>query len=89
MMQPDGHATEWGTHTGVGPASGAKRWYQQLQHWWTARKAMRRDAGLPSLDAYWDARREAVKPLRAEAAIDIAGTQCALSMATQPYSLIQ
>lgn len=89
MMQGHGHTTEWVTHKGGSSASGAKRWYQQLQHWWTARKAVHRDAKLPSLDVYWDARREAVKPLRAEAAIDMARDQRALSMATQPYILIQ
>jgi len=44
--------------------------YQQLTEWWATHKAARHDAKLATLRARWDARREAVHPLRADAAID-------------------
>jgi hypothetical protein len=84
-MQSHGHATVWGTHTGTGCAS----WYQQLKEWWAARTSARRQAKLSALKTCWDPEHEAFKPLRAEAAIEMAIAQGALSMATQPYSLIE
>jgi hypothetical protein len=54
---------------------------------WTAHKAAHRQAKLDALHRRWNARREAVRPLRAQAAIEIALTQGALSIATQLYAL--
>jgi len=56
---------------GVGRATDGKGWYQQLTEWWTAYKAARHDATLATLTARWDARREAVHPLHADAAVDM------------------
>jgi hypothetical protein len=88
-MRSHGHATVWGTHIGIGCVSGRASWYQQLKEWWAARTSARQQAKLSALKTCWDAEHEAFKPLRAEAAIEMAIAQGALSMATQPYSLIE
>jgi hypothetical protein len=88
-MQSHGHATVWGTHIGTGCVSGRASWYQQLKEWWAARTSARQQAKLSALKTCWEAEHEAFKPLRAEAAIEMAIAQGALSMATQPYSLIE
>jgi hypothetical protein len=81
-MHANGHTTAWGTHIGVGRAADGKGWYQQLKEWWVAHKAARRDAKLAALTARWDARREAVRPLHAEAAIDMVASTHAFSATT-------
>ena len=81
-MHTNGHTTAWGTHIGVGRASDAKSWYQQLKEWWTAHQAARQEAKLAALRARWDARREAVRPLHADAAIDMVAATHAFSTTT-------
>jgi len=79
-MHVDGQTTVWGTPIGVSRATDTKSWYQQIRDRWTAYKAARHDATLATLNARWDARREAVRPLRAEAAIDmVASTHACLT----------
>jgi len=82
-MSLHGHTTVWGTHIGVGRATDAKGWYQQVKDWWAAHKVMRREARLATLKARWDARREVVRPLHPDAAIDmVASTHaCSTTMA--------
>jgi hypothetical protein len=70
-MPAQGHTAVWGTHIGIGRATDAQGWYAQLTTWWAARKAVRNGAKLASLKARWDARREAVRSTRADAAIDM------------------
>jgi hypothetical protein len=70
-MPAHGHTTVWGTHIGVGRATDAKGWYAQLKTWWTEHKAVRDGARLAALKARWDARCEAVRSTRADAAIDM------------------
>jgi hypothetical protein len=86
-MRSHGHTTAWGTHIGVGRISDRPRWFEQLKEWWAARASARQQARLTALNAYWDAKREAVRPLRAEAAPEMAAAQHALSMATMLYGL--
>jgi hypothetical protein len=88
-MRSHGHATVWGTHIGQGSVSGRASWYQQLKECWAACTSARQQVKLSALKTCWNAEHEAFKPLRAEAAIEMAIAQGALSMATQPYSLIE
>jgi hypothetical protein len=78
-MHANGHTTVWGTHIGVGRAMDRKGWYQQLKEWWVAYQAARHDAKFATLTARWDARREAVHPLQADAAIDLVASTHAFS----------
>ena len=81
-MRAYGHASVWRTHIGVGRATDRKGWSQQLKAWWVAHKAARHDAKLATLKTRWDARREAVRPLRADAGIDMVASTHAFSTTT-------
>ena len=86
-MHANGHTTVWGTHSGVSRATDGKGWYQQLTEWWVAHKEARQEAKLASLSACWDARREAVRPLHADAAIDMVASTHVFSTTTALYDL--
>ena len=81
-MYANGHTIIWGTHIGVGRATDGKGWYQQLRAWWTTHRAARHEAKLTTLRARWDARREAVRPRRADTAIDMVAFKYACSTST-------
>ncbi len=81
-MSAHGHTTVWGTHIGIGRARDAKSRYQQMKAWWTAHQAARHDAKLATLKARWDARREALKPCRADAAVDLVAAEHVYSTTT-------
>jgi hypothetical protein len=78
-MPAHGHTTVWGLHIGVGRVRDAKGWYQQLKEWWADHKAVRREARLTALTARWDAKREALRLQRADAAVDMVGPAHACS----------
>ena len=88
-MQSHGPATVWGTALKDGRARDAKGWRQRLQAWRAARKAARQQAKLVALTNRWDAEHEAVTPLRADAAVEMAIARGTLALAMLPYSLIQ
>jgi hypothetical protein len=81
-MHATGQTTVWGTHIGVSRATDGKGWYQQLKEWWAAHKAARHDATLATLRACWDARREAVRPFHANAAVDMVASTHTFSTTT-------
>jgi hypothetical protein len=88
-MRTHGHTITWGTHLGASRAHDARSWYAQLKEWWTAHKAVRREAKLAALPSRWDAKREALTPFRAEAAADMVGAEHAFSTMTTLYGLAQ
>jgi hypothetical protein len=81
-MRAQGQASVWRTPIGVGRATDGKGWYQQLNAWWADHQATRREANLASLNARWDARREAVRPLHTDAAIDMVASMHAFATTT-------
>jgi hypothetical protein len=86
-MRGQGQASVGRTHLGSGCARDHKRWSHQLRSWWTAHQAARHHARLATLTVRWDATREAVRPLHADAAIDMIALTHASSTATALYTL--
>ncbi len=86
-MWSHGHTTVWGTPIGASRAGSGAGWYQQLRQWWETHKLTRRQAKLAVRDAYWDAQREAVRPMRADAAPEMVAAQHAISTVTMLYGL--
>jgi hypothetical protein len=78
-MRAYGHASVWMMHIGVGRANDDKGWYQQRKAWWADHTAARHEAKRAALNARWNARREAVHPLYADAAIDMVASTDAFS----------
>src|SRR5262245_13063761 len=70
-MHAHGHTTLWGTRLGVGQTTYDRSWYQQVKAWWTAHRIAREESKLATLRGYWDARREAVRPMYTHAISDM------------------
>jgi hypothetical protein len=87
-MRAPGQTSVWRTPIGIGRAREAKGRYQQLRDWWAARNAARRDATLAALSACWDAKREAVRVLHADAAADMVASAHVCSTTTALCALI-
>jgi hypothetical protein len=81
-MPAHAHTPVWGTPLGIGHTTDANGWYQQLQAWWAAHQAARRAAHLAALKARWDSRREVVRLLHADAAVDMLAPAHAFSTTT-------
>jgi hypothetical protein len=82
-MQANGHTTVWGVHIGAGRPHNVKAWYHDLKGWWAAYRMARQESRNATLKASWDAKREAVSPLHADAAVDLlTSTQAFSSTAT-------
>ena len=82
-----GQATVWGTPAGLDRAREGAGWRQRLRQWWGARREARRCAVLETLSHRWDPQSETVRPLRAEAALEMAAAHTGLSVATMLYGL--
>jgi hypothetical protein len=78
-MRAEGQTTVWRTPIGVGRATNGQRWYQQLWDRWIAHQAARQQATLDALHRCWDAKREAVRPLHTDAAVDMVASTHAFS----------
>jgi hypothetical protein len=87
IMRTHGYATVWGAHGEVRHSGVHAGGYHPLKAWWAARQAARRQAYLATLEACWDAQHETVRPLRVEAALDLAAARGALTVATMLYGL--
>jgi hypothetical protein len=86
-LSSHGQATVWGTTVGLDRAREGAGWCQQLRRWWGARREAHRRATLAALNRCWDPQRETVRPLRAEAALEMAAAHTGLSVATMLYGL--
>jgi hypothetical protein len=82
IMHTHGHTTVWGTPIGIGRVRDTKSLYQQLRDWWADHQAARRETHLARLKARWDARREAVRLIHADAAVDMVAPTHAFSTTT-------
>ena len=81
-LSSHGQATGWRTPVGLDRTREGAGWRQQLRQWWGARREAHRRAQLAALDLCWDPKRETVRPLRAEAALEMVVAQASLSVAT-------
>ena len=75
----------WGTDEGAGRTGAGIGWYQHLRQWWQTHKALSQQARRNVLNARWDAKREVVRPLHAEAASEMLAAQHSFSMAARFY----
>jgi hypothetical protein len=86
VMQSHGQATVWSPQVDGGRARAGEGWRLQLRRWWAGCRAARQHATLAALEGSWDPQREAFRPLRADAAPEMAAAQGTLSLATMLYA---
>ena len=82
-----GQATVWGTPGGLARTREGAGWRQQLRQWCGARREAHQRATLAALNCCWAPQRETCRPLRAEAALEMAAAQAGFSVATMLYGL--
>ena len=79
-MRVHGQTITWGSQTDVGRARRRGRWYQQLREWWANHHAARQDAQVAAGERRWDARREVLRPLPADTALEMVTRLYGLTM---------
>jgi hypothetical protein len=85
LMSAHGQTTMWGTDENISQAGASVGWYQYLRQWWQTHKALRQQVRREILNARWDAKREVVRPIHAEAAAEMLASQQTFSMAIRYY----
>ena len=86
-MRASGQTTVWGNQITVGRPKHQAGWLQQLRVWWAGYNTTRRQTKLAALNSCWDAQREVLIPMRAEAAPEMAAAHGTFSVAMQLYGL--
>lgn len=74
-MRTHAHTTVWGSHVGMHRPSMGLDWVQRLRRWFASLRAEGRRETPVTFSGAWDARREALRPLRADSALDLAAAQ--------------
>jgi len=82
-----GQATVWETPVDIDRAREGAGWRQRRRQWWAARRDARRRAMLEALSHRRGPQSETLRPLRAEAALEMATAHASLSVATMLYGL--
>jgi hypothetical protein len=82
-----GYNIPWGTRIGDRRITDAKGRHAQFKAWLAARKTAPQKAERKAIEARWDARREAVRPYRADAARDMVAPAHAHSVAMAFHGL--
>ncbi len=86
-MRANGHTIVWGTHISFGKAKDRRGVFAHLVSWLTSKIEKPRRASVVC-NGTWNARREELSHLRADAALDIAAARGSFPTAMLLYSAI-